>query len=169
MDFSICALALTVSLPLPDCFGLAVIVPDFILPTVRARQVIPDSYSAADAVYNVQRAALLIAALATGTASAFRFHQPYRQELVPGLAEILHLRAPGLLGCALSGAGPSVLVFFERGNEEVCDLVRQIFAFHGRQSDMLPARIAETGYELCEEPDLAAGSSASEEEETIEE
>jgi homoserine kinase len=44
-----------------------------------------------------------------------RFHQPYREALVPGLHEILKLRAPGLLGCALSGAGPSILVFFERG------------------------------------------------------
>ena len=60
---------------------------------------------------NVQRAALLIVALATGTTSAFplavedRLHQPYRAALVPGLDEILRLRAPGLLGCALSGAG----------------------------------------------------------------
>ena len=29
-------------------------------------------------------------------------------------------RAPGLLGCALSGAGPSIMVFLERGYESVC-------------------------------------------------
>ena len=49
-----------------------------------------------------------------------RLHQPYRARLVPGLEEIVKLRAPGLLGCALSGAGPSVLVFYERGYEPVC-------------------------------------------------
>ena len=54
-----------------------------------------------DAIFNVQRAALLVAALATGTTSAFptaledRMHQPYRAELVPGLEEALRLRAPG--------------------------------------------------------------------------
>ncbi len=40
---------------------------------------------------------------------------------------ILKLRAPGLLGCALSGAGPSILVFFETGSREVIDLVREEF------------------------------------------
>jgi homoserine kinase len=107
----------------------------------------------------VQRAALLIAALATGSTAAFptaledRFHQPYRLALVPGLDEILKLRAPGLLGCALSGAGPSILVFFERGYENVCDLVRQIFGLHARKAEVLLTRIAARGLELWQEPD----------------
>ena len=46
-------------------------------------------------------------------------HQPYRYSLVPGLEEITRLRAPGLLGCALSGAGPSILVFHERVRERL--------------------------------------------------
>ena len=118
---------------------------------------LPDCYSAADAVFNVQRAALLVAALATGSTTAFpaaledRFHQPYRTALVPGLEEILKLRAPGLLGCALSGAGPSIVVFFERGYESVCDLVRQIFRLRGHRSELLVANIADHGYELSEE------------------
>jgi len=143
-----------VRLDLPASFGLAVVVPDFDLPTSLARSVLPGSYSREDAVFNVQRAALLIAALAAGSITAFpaaledRFHQPYREALVPGLREILKLRAPGLLGCALSGAGPSILVFFERGYENVCDLVRQIFHLHGHESETLMAHIAEHGFEL---------------------
>ena len=146
-----------VRLDLPRRFGLAVVVPDFDLPTVTARAVLPSSYSREDAVFNVQRASLLIAALATGATNAFpaaledRFHQPYREALVPGLHEILKLRAPGLLGCALSGAGPSILVFFERGYESVCDLVRQIFRLHGHESETLFAGIAEHGFEVTEE------------------
>jgi len=70
---------------------------------------------------------------------------------VPGLREILKLRAPGLLGCALSGAGPSILVFFERGYESVCGLVRQIFRLHGHESETLFAGIAEHGFEVREE------------------
>lgn len=145
-----------VRLPLPERFGIAVVVPDFDLPTVKARAVLPGSYPREDAIFNLQRAALLIAALATGSASAFpaaledRLHQPYRMPLVPGLEEILKLRAPGLLGCALSGAGPSVLVFFERGAEEVCDLIRQIFLMHGHQAEVLHTEIASRGYELLE-------------------
>ena len=40
-------------------------------PTREARAVLPDCYSLADTVFNVQRAALLVAALATGDASVF--------------------------------------------------------------------------------------------------
>jgi homoserine kinase len=146
--------ARAVRLELPSRYGVGVVVPDFILPTSEARAVLPDSYSRADTVFNVQRSALLIGALTTGTTSAFpaaledRLHQPYRAKLVPGLDEMVRLRAPGLLGCVLSGAGPSVLVFYEKGCEQVCDLVRQIFAFHGHQSDILWAHIADRGYEV---------------------
>jgi homoserine kinase len=146
--------ARAVRLELPPRFGVAVVVPDFSLPTSKARSVLPDCYSRADAIFNVQRAALLIAALATGTASAFpaaledRFHQPYRAGLVPGLEDILKLRAPGLLGCALSGAGPSVVVFYERGHEQVCDLVRQVFTLRGQAAEVLLTKIADRGLEL---------------------
>jgi len=146
-----------VRLELPQRFGIGIVVPDFELLTVRARSVLPDSYSRADAVFNVQRASLLIAALTAGATWAFpaaledRFHQPYRAPLVPGLEEILKLRAPGLLGSALSGAGPSILVFFERGYDGVCDLVRQIFRLNGHESEVLLTNIAHCGFELGEE------------------
>jgi homoserine kinase len=148
--------ARAVRLELPERYGVAVVVPDFDLPTVKAREVLPQSYSRADTVFNVQRSALLIAALAAGATWAFpaaledRLHQPYRAPLVPGLEEITKLRAPGLLGCALSGAGPSILVFYQRGYEAVCDLVRQIFAYRGHDSQVLWAHIADHGYELSE-------------------
>jgi homoserine kinase len=146
--------ARAVRLELAARYGVAVVVPDFILPTSEARAVLPDCYSREDTIFNVQRAALLIAALATGTTSAFpaaledRLHQPYRAALVPGLDEIVKLRAPGLLGCCLSGAGPSVLVFYEKGYESVCDLVKQIFAIRGKQSEIFWTDIASQGYEL---------------------
>src|SRR5579863_1824363 len=61
--------ARTVRLNMPAHFGVGVVVPDFTLATARARSVLPDCYSRADAIFNVQRATLLIAALATGSAS----------------------------------------------------------------------------------------------------
>jgi homoserine kinase len=146
--------ARAVRLEFPARYGIAVVVPDFVLPTTQARAVLPDCYSREDTIFNVQRSALLIAALSTGTTSAFptaledRLHQPYRYALVPGLEEMVKLRAPGLLGCALSGAGPSILVFYERGYEQVCHLVQQVFAMHGRSSETLWVQIADKGYEL---------------------
>jgi len=100
-----------VRLDLPRRFGVAVVVPDFDLPTVKARAVLPTSYSREDAVFNVQRASLLIAALAAAPSTRSRprwrtvFTSPTARPGA-GLHEILKLRAPGLLGCALSGAAP---------------------------------------------------------------
>jgi homoserine kinase len=145
-----------VRLAMPSRFRVGVVVPDFVLPTSQARAVLPPGYTKEDAVFNVQRAALLVAALAAGSETAFpaaledRLHQPYRAPLVPGLGQILELRAPGLLGCALSGAGPSILVFYEQGCESVCGLVRDIFQQHGHAAEILLTSIAEQGFELRE-------------------
>ena len=143
-----------VRLEMPPNFRIAVVVPNFALPTKEARAVLPDVYSRADATFNIQRAALLMAALATGDTSAFpcalddRLHQTYRAQLIPGLSEILRLRAPGLLGCTLSGAGPGVLVFYERGYESVYDLVRQTFAMNGCTTEVISSGVAPAGYEF---------------------
>lgn len=143
-----------VRMQLPARYGVAIVVPDFILPTSEARAVLPTNYSRADAVFNVQRSSLLIAAMLTQTTDAFhaaledRIHQPYRMRLVPGLEEMLRLRAEGLLGCALSGAGPSVLVFYERGHEDVCELFRDIWGEKGHSSYVLRSHIPDHGYDL---------------------
>jgi len=135
-------------------FGIAVVVPDFLLPTVEARRVLPKTYSRADVIFNIQRSALLITALATGITDAFptaledRLHQPYRAALVPGLDEIIALRMKGLLGCALSGAGPSILVFYQRGYEHVCQSVQHVFTAHGKDSEVMLTELATSGYEL---------------------
>ncbi len=143
--------ARAVRIAMHENFRVAVIIPDFRLPTRESRGVLPETYSRQDAIFNVQRAALLTAALATGDRSAFpdaledRMHQPYRDRLVPGLEQITKLRAPGLLGCALSGAGPSVLVFYERGCDAVCDMVARTF---GHRSEIWRGEIPETGYQI---------------------
>src|SRR5579862_583776 len=60
----------SVRIELPSLFGVAVVVPNFALPTKQARAVLPDVYSRADTTFNIQRATLLVAALAMGDTSA---------------------------------------------------------------------------------------------------
>ena len=145
-----------VRLELPANYEVAVVVPDFQLPTSRARSVLPESYSRADVVFNVQRSALLIAALCTGSTESFssaledRLHQPYRAPLIPGFDEIMKLRVPGLLGCALSGAGPSILVFLERGSEHVTKELEAIFLNYGHAAKTYFTEIQRTGFLLEE-------------------
>lgn len=148
-------IARAVRMEIHSSYGVAVVVPDFLLPTVEARRVLPQSYSRQDTIFNVQRSALLLAALTRGVSDAFpaaledRLHQPYRYSLVPGLEAITRLRAPGLLGCALSGAGPSILVFHQRGHEQVCELVRDVFRTCGRSSEVVCCGVAAEGYEVA--------------------
>lgn len=94
---------------------IALLIPDFPLETVKARAVLPSAVPYADAVFNLGRVALLVAALATGqihclkVAMQDRLHQPYRQQLMPWLPKVFDaaLQA-GALGVHLSGAGPTV-------------------------------------------------------------
>jgi homoserine kinase len=146
--------ARVVRLEMPPGIGVAAVVPDYPLPTSQMRAVLPGGYSSGDAIFNVQRAALLVAALAAGDRRAFptaledRMHQPYRAGVVPGLDEILALRAPGLLGCALSGAGPSVLVFFDEGSESCAGQVRDIFRRKGLCAEVLLLSVEPRGYRV---------------------
>jgi homoserine kinase len=87
------------------------------LATEKARALLPDEYPRADAVANVQRTALLVAAFALGrpellaTAMQDRIHQPYRALACPLLPVLLPLTGQaGIVGVALSGAGPGVLL-----------------------------------------------------------
>src|SRR5437899_5513111 len=91
------------SCPVPEPLQFVVVVPDFALPTEKARQVLPAQYSRTDAVHNLQRAAALAALLFSGRPelhSAFfndRWHQPFRAPLIPGLVEVLEIKHPDLL------------------------------------------------------------------------
>jgi len=144
-----------VRMEMPAGIAVAAVVPDYQLPTAEMRAVLPDSYARADAIFNLQRVALLVAALSRGNREAFpaaledRIHQPYRSHVIPGLEQILALRAPGLLGCSLSGAGPSVLVLFEAGADGVVEKVRQIFHRHGLSAQVLAAQVEPEGYRIC--------------------
>jgi homoserine kinase len=97
---------------------LLLAVPAQSLATEQARGVLPAHYSRADAVINVQNSMLLLAAFTQGrpellsSALDDRIHQPYRAALCPLLPCLQELKGKhGILGAALSGAGPSVLIF----------------------------------------------------------
>ncbi|KAJ5643049.1 Homoserine kinase [Penicillium longicatenatum] len=123
----------------PEIKAIAII-PDFVVPTANARNVLPQSYSRADVVFNLQRAALLPAALGTSPpdpdmiflAMQDRVHQPYRKTLIPGLTEILQFMTPatqpGLLGICLSGAGPTILALATENFDQIADRIIAQFA-----------------------------------------
>src|SRR5437016_5203093 len=129
-----------------------VVIPAFELSTEKARAVLPQTYSRKDAVYNIQRSALTIAALTTGNwpllreAMRDRIHQPYRAALIPGFEEILALDIPGLLGVALSGAGPTVFALAEPSKtESVGGAIANVFVKHGVKATPVTVNIDNEG------------------------
>ena len=99
---------------------LLFVVPPDPLSTEEARRVLPAQYSRQDAVTNVQNSMMLLAALTQqrhdllAIALQDRIHQPYRAGLCPLLPALQALvGSNGVRGVALSGAGPSVLVFLD--------------------------------------------------------
>lgn len=113
-----CVAAATCGANLP--WKLLLALPPASLPTERARALLPMTYPRADAVANVQRASLLVAAFALSRGDLLRIamqdrlHQPYRMEACPMLPLLLPLAGtPGVLGVALSGAGPGILLIVE--------------------------------------------------------
>ncbi|SEN34741.1 homoserine kinase [Lihuaxuella thermophila] len=102
----------------PPDLPVVAAIPNQPLSTRRAREVLPDSYSRAEAVLSSSRSNLLVAALFTRRFDLLKaamrdaFHQPYREALVPGLKEVLSDACDqGALGVALSGAGPTIIAF----------------------------------------------------------
>jgi homoserine kinase len=101
-------------------WSLLLALPSASLSTKKARALLPAHYSREDAVANIQATALLVAAFVQGrsdllrTAMQDRLHQPYRMQACPLLTQLLPLAEetgdPAILGVALSGAGPSVLL-----------------------------------------------------------
>lgn len=94
-----------------------VLVPEAEVPTASARASLPASVPHADAAFTAARAALLGAALASGSAELFaealadRLHEPYRAPRAPLLEEVRTSLPAGALGATISGSGPSVVVW----------------------------------------------------------
>ncbi|PQV64642.1 homoserine kinase [Abditibacterium utsteinense] len=112
----------SIQLPIQKFPRFAVWIPETELATKVARGVLPESYSRADAVFNLSRSALLVAALATNDFEALRealrdkIHQDFRAPLVPAFEEISRAALEnGAFGVTLSGAGPSILAWLPEG------------------------------------------------------
>ncbi len=107
----------------PAQWRAIVVLPAEPLATSKARAVLPASYAQADVVANLQAVSMLGLAFAQERgdllriAMSDRIHQPYRAGICPMLPRLAPLAGQeGILGVALSGAGPAVLVIVKDEN-----------------------------------------------------
>jgi homoserine kinase len=104
---------------------LCALIPEFTLSTEKARSVLPKEIPYKDALFNIGRTALLIAALSNGNMDMLKFgcedklHQNYRGKLINNYDEITskckELNSKAMF---LSGAGPTIMNIVNDENQE---------------------------------------------------
>jgi homoserine kinase len=117
----------------PQGVEAVVVIPNEQVPTVKAREAIPDEVPLSDAVQNVAAASELVLGIERsdlgliGRGLADRLHQPHRAPLYPRSMEIVQAATIelGALGATISGAGPTVLIWcFWQSTGKVVEALR---------------------------------------------
>lgn len=126
------------AVPLSTGLKVVLLVPDFEMPTNQSRRKLPQHLSREDAVFNVGRAALLVAALAQGrwdlldTGTQDKLHQPARAEIFPAMFDIFAAAKDGGAHAAyLSGSGSTVAALATRDEERIARLMQQAAVARG--------------------------------------
>lgn len=143
-------LPVTVNFPLHPDWEIIALVPDFDMPTAKARAILPDQVSRADAIYNISHGAMVLKALELGDEKLLRnamqdkLHQPYRKHMVEDFEVIESLtRTCGAAFC-LSGAGPTLLCF-TRDKDLKEKLKQKLSALTTRNWEVMPLRVTFEG------------------------
>jgi len=142
----------------PPKLKCVVAIPDFTLPTKLAREVLPQSVSIGDAVFNISRAALLVAALIKGdfnllaTAMEDKIHQPYRASLIPGMKKVFAAaKLAGARGIVLSGAGPTLIAFCDENAPLIASVMKETFwqgGINARVTELEPNPVGAVALEI---------------------
>ena len=145
--------ALAVKSEWPSEVRIVVVSPRSQVSTQAARAQLPRTVSRSDAIFNLQRASLFAAALQKKRydllwdAMQDRLHQGRRESLVPGIREALAIgKREGLLGIALSGAGPSVVALVTQDAEQIGKTIADCFK---KQKQHTSVRVLEADNQGC--------------------
>lgn len=141
----------------PEDWKLTVLIPDYELDTKIARSILPEKITIPDAAYNVRKASMLIDAVYRQDFELMKkclkdkLHQPYREQLIKGFKELTELleNKDDILGCVISGAGPTILVISKNdGFEKVENEVKQIFDDYNVNCDIRTLDIENEGSKI---------------------
>lgn len=149
----------------PERVKMVLAIPDYEMETREMREVLPTTVPLSDAVFNVQRAALLQAAISEERFDLFfealrdRLHQAHRVHRGPGLTEVLGLndetdKHPGLLGVAMSGAGSTMIAFATDNFAAIAKEMSDRFASAGVASRTIEANVNKGGRTIRQVVDL---------------
>ena len=132
-------------------------VPEVCISTQTAREILPERLGLADAVFNLQRCALLVHAISTGRAELLReatrdrLHQSFRASLVPGVPALLEQNdlsenlTESLVSVTVSGSGSSVLAITNDHSEEIGEWMLSVLEREGTTAGLITLDLDETG------------------------
>jgi len=153
--FLVCAVGEKVyyqRLDFPEELKVVVCIPDFELSTKKAREVLRQEVPLKDAVYNIQRASLLVASLCKRDYQSLReavkdrLHQPYRRSLIPNFERVLESAySEGALAVFLSGAGPTIASFCLEGEDKIGSAMVYAFEEAGISAKYLSLKVDKEG------------------------
>ncbi len=144
----------------PEEWVITVCIPEYELATDISRSVLPEEVPMKDAVYNAQRMAMFVEAIHTKDAELMKLalkdklHQPYRMKLVPGLEKIIQSlkHEDNVLGCVLSGAGPSILIISLKNDlERIRTIVKDIWNDLNLKAEILTLPVEKNGAQILQE------------------
>ena len=141
----------------PAGLWAVVVIPRQSISTKAARGVLPTHLSVADAVFNLSRTALLVAAMQTGDwgllrdAMDDRLHQPARGGIFPALFPTIEAAlGAGAHGAALSGSGAAIVALASGRHEEIALAMRTAAGSHGAPCDSAVLRLSARGATVVE-------------------
>ncbi len=139
----------------PDDLRLALLIPEFSMPTQESRKTLPDRITRNQAVHNISRAAMLVAAIRERRYDLLQLatedvlHQPARSNLFPPMSPIFQAaRDAGALGVYLSGGGPTIAAFATTGLDDIAGTMRETAASHGYAAQTRVCALSARGAEL---------------------
>lgn len=136
-----------------------VCVPNFLYLTTNARKALPESYSKADAIFNIGRAMLVMQALASGDYDLLaksmndRIHEQYRLKDIPGAnAAKDAAKSAGAISVALSGAGPGIIAFANDSYDAIGKAMKSAFSEARLSSRYWILDFSESGVQISRLP-----------------
>lgn len=136
--------------PVDEKLNCVLLIPNYTISTKSAREILPKKTSRKDAIFNIQRSALLTQAFITKNYETLRIamedklHQPFRKHLILGYDKFEKMGYQhGALGVCISGSGSAIAGFAQAEKA-----VRLQLAWQNLASDLkMAARIIITGFD----------------------
>ena len=140
---------------------MVVAVPDFSLSTKASRKVLPAQVPIHDAIFNIGRSSMLVAALIKGNIRFMRhafedsLHQPYRESLIPGMADVIKAaKSEGALGAFISGAGPCIIAYTVEHPHEIASAMDRAFEKNNVKAKALVLDVDRRGAHILKQDEV---------------